>query len=260
MASSKNKRRKTQTNYQMKKKQKNHISQKGNPFHSKFNYNIVILSLIIVLLLYNTFIINKNIKKINENVINLKQETGKLENITPHYVFLGDSITEQYDLSRYYEGYSVVNSGISGDTTEEILNNMEKRVYQYNPSTVFLMIGTNDVNENKSTEYIFNNIKQIVEEIQTNLPKAKIIVESITPTQEKWGQNDKNEKRREINQLLHDEYKNSNVTYIDLYTILEDKNSHQLADVYTKDGLHLTDEAYEKISTKLKKYMITKNR
>ena len=66
-----------------------------------------------------------------------------------NYLFLGDSITEQYDLKEYYEGYPVVNSGVSGDFTSSIVENMKKRVYDYNPSKVFLLIGINDLRNGK---------------------------------------------------------------------------------------------------------------
>lgn len=220
--------------------------------------NFVILSLIIMLLLYNTFIVTKNVENVSNSIMNLKEQQNIMETFTPYYVFLGDSITEQFELSKYFEGYSVINSGVSGDTTEVILNSMEERVYQYNPSTVFIMIGTNDINQNKSTEYIFNNIKKIVRKIQINLPNSKIIVESIIPSQEEWGDYDDNTKREEINKLLYDEYKDSNVTYVNLYSLLEDENNKKLNEKYSKDGLHINDSAYEIISKELKKYMTMK--
>ena len=62
-----------------------------------------------------------------------------------NFLFLGDSITDFYPLEEYYDNLPVVNSGISGNKTTDILNDMETRVYQYNPTKVFLLIGTNDL-------------------------------------------------------------------------------------------------------------------
>ena len=42
----------------------------------------------------------------------------------------------------------VVNSGVSGDKTNDILDNMEERIYRYNPSKVVILVGTNDYNSN----------------------------------------------------------------------------------------------------------------
>lgn len=257
---SKKKKNHNKSNFQLAERKNQNIRESKSKISIIIICNFVILMLLIILFIYNIFIINKNMKRINENVQKLNEQQMQLETIAPHYVFLGDSITEQYELTKYFNGYSVINSGISGDTTEVILKNMEERVYQYNPSTVFIMIGTNDINQNKSTEYVFNNIKKIVQEIQINLPNAKIIVESIIPSQEDWGDYDDNAKRREINKLLYNEYKDSSVTYVDLYSLLEDENSQKLSEEYSKDGLHINDSAYEIISKELKKYMTMKNR
>ena len=70
------------------------------------------------------------------------KETGVLQN---NIVFLGDSITQGYNLSNYFNNYPVINSGISGNTTRDVLNDMYGRVYQYNPSKVVILIGTNDI-------------------------------------------------------------------------------------------------------------------
>ena len=255
-SSSKNKNRNNQKS--MKKNKKNNMEtyiRKATFLHCVI-FIFLSLLLIIVLVSYNIYNTSKNIEKMNLNILNLEQESVTLEKISPHYVFLGDSITEQYELSKYFKGYSVVNSGISGDMTDDILKNMEKRVYQYNPSTVFLMIGTN---ENRTADYVFSNIQKIVQEIQINLPNAKIIIESIIPSQENWGDNDKNETRRKINNLLYNEYKDSDIIYIDLYSKLSEEKDQKLSDNYTMDGLHLNDLGYEIVTKELKKYMNVKN-
>ena len=38
-----------------------------------------------------------------------------------NYVFLGDSITAGYDLDKFYKDYPVVNSGVGGYTTKDML-------------------------------------------------------------------------------------------------------------------------------------------
>lgn len=254
-SSKKNIKKKKKKNYQTTIVANKRRKKVGTLFSNINFFIIIILLLLLVIVICNTYIVNKNIQKISEEVKRIEEGQTRLENITPHYVFLGDSITERYELSKYFKGYSVVNSGLAGDTTKGILDNMEERVYRYNPSTVFIMIGTNDVNENKSAEYIFNNIKEIVEEIQINLPNANIVVESIIPSQEKWSNSDKNKIRKEVNKLLYNEYKNTDVIYLDLYSILEDKSNQKLDSDYTLDGLHLNDSAYELISIEIKKHM-----
>ena len=180
-----------------------------------------------------------------------------------NYLFLGDSITEQYDLKEYYEDYPVVNSGVSGDYTSSIVKDMKKRVYDYNPSKVFLLIGINDLRNGKDISEIVSNTKEIIELIKENRPYSEIYLESIYPINK--TDDDKisdsvrdiefdNEKIIEVNDLLKDLAKDEKITYVDLYNKLIDDDGN-LNISYTKDGLHISSEGYECITKELMKYI-----
>ena len=180
-----------------------------------------------------------------------------------NYLFLGDSITEQYDLKEYYEDYPVVNSGVSGDFTSSIVEDMKKRVYDYNPSKVFLLIGINDLRKGKDVSEIVSNTKEIIELIKENRPYSEIYLESIYPINktddDKVSDSVKdikfdNEKIIEVNDLLKDLAKDEKITYVDLYNRLIDDDGN-LNISYTKDGLHISSEGYECITKELMKYI-----
>ena len=180
-----------------------------------------------------------------------------------NYLFLGDSITEQYDLKEYYEDYPVVNSGVSGDYTSSIVKDMKKRVYDYNPSKVFLLIGINDLRKGNDVSKIVSNTKEIIELIKENRPYSEIYLESIYPINktddDKISDSVKNikfdnEKIIEVNDLLKDLAKDEKITYVDLYNKLIDDDGN-LNISYTKDGLHISSEGYECITKELMKYI-----
>lgn len=223
--------------------------------------------LITVIFALSLLSINKSetINKLNSDKNNLNKEVTNLKQINKNYtnyLFLGDSITNYYDLDKYYEGYKVVNSGVCGDQTDDILDDLEKRAYVYNPSTIFLLIGTNDLDHDKSNEEIIKKIESIVKDLNKNLPNAKIYLESIYPinnTNDKQinkplvGKRD-NERVVEINDKLEKYCNNKNCTYIDIYSLLKDKDGNLKLE-YAADGLHVSDEGYEVITKELKKYM-----
>ena len=62
----------------------------------------------------------------------------------PDILFIGDSITNWWDLNLYFGdmGY-VVNRGIGGDVTEHILKRSDADVFQLEPKTVVYMAGIN---------------------------------------------------------------------------------------------------------------------
>lgn len=215
------------------------------------------LFLFLLSILGNFFLIGHYIT-FDHNKVRVETKTRKVVTVSPNYLFLGDSITEMYDLEKYFPDDPVVNSGVGGNTTDDILEDMQQRVYQYNPSKVFLLIGTNDLQDGKTPDEIFENIKRIVEGIQENRPEAKIYLESIYPVNrnfENSGAQDRhNEDIKEINKKIEEYCMEEDLTYIDLYSVLEDENGDLRAE-YTNEGLHLSEEGYDIVTETLKKYL-----
>ncbi len=57
---------------------------------------------------------------------------SKLESIKEqdeNIVFFGDSITEGYNVKEFYDEFRVVNSGISGNITEDLINRIDRDLY-----------------------------------------------------------------------------------------------------------------------------------
>ena len=64
----------------------------------------------------------------------------------------------------------------------------------------------------------------------------------------------KNDDIKEINEKLEDYCEDNDITYIDMYDLLKDKDDN-FNSKYTKDGLHPNDDGYEVITKELKKYL-----
>ena len=205
---------------------------------------------------------DSSINKLNDNLEseknNYKEEIESLKDNYTNYLFLGDSITEYYDLNKYFLDMPVVNSGVAGDTTEDILNDMKNRVYDYNPSKIFLLIGTNDLRDEKSVDEVVDNIKKNIEGIKENRKEAEIYLESIYPVNEEIdkklvGPRD-NGDINEINEKLEEYAKEEGITFINTHELLVDEGC-LLNEDYMVDSLHLNDEGYEFVSNTLIKYL-----
>ena len=180
-----------------------------------------------------------------------------------NYVFVGDSITDFYDLDKYYPDMHTVNSGINGNRISAILNDMNGRIYQYNPSKVFLLIGVNDILDERDASEIANDIKEIIDGIQDNRPYAEIYVESLYPINDTDDEKidlemvnvlRNNEKIKNINKEIKKVCKEKKVTYIDMYSKLVDDNDKLNID-YTTEGLHLNNEGYKVVTEEIMKYI-----
>ena len=263
--SKKNKKKKYSTRIEKNKNmyyKNNSSSVKKNNSNKKY---LVILAISIILNSALLLMINNRNNSIDD--LKNKREEEKqtyekeLETIKDgytNYLFLGDSITEYYDLDKYFPNMPVVNSGVAGDTTEDILDDMKERVYDYNPSKVFILIGTNDLRDDKSVEEVVENIKKIIGGIKQNKKIAEIYLESIYPVNEDIKKSvvglRENDDINEINNQIEEYAKNENITFLNTHELLIDDDG-LLNEDYTDDGLHLNDKGYEVVTEEIMEYL-----
>ena len=230
----------------------------------KYYFVLTILLMINVYFLYDI----SNSKKESAKLV--KEETPEKvicdweTNIkkNDNFVFLGDSIIDWYPISEMYDkSIPIVNSGIAGYETHDILERMDEMVYRYNPTKVFLLIGTNDLKykDNKDDEEeVAKNIEEIIVQIKENRPKAKIYVQSIYPVNREMknsaSEERYNEEIKEVNEKVESYCNDNDVTYINMYDLLSD-NDGNFNEAYTNDGLHPNTLGYVVITKKLMEYM-----
>lgn len=176
--------------------------------------------------------------------------------INDQILFIGDSITECYDFKKHFPSLNIINEGISGNTTVDILNRLDEIFKSYNPSKIFLLIGTNDLELIPLTSLeIVKNIKKIIALLKENFKEAIIHVQSIYPVNyEIRPFSVGKRKNKDIININKEIKKIKDITFIDLYDDFLDDNN-KLNHKYTYDGLHMSELGYKLISEKLNKYL-----
>ena len=207
---------------------------------------------IIVIMIFPCVILASKQSEVQEKT----QIISKNENI----VFLGDSIFDWFPVDKIFSDFPIVNSGIAGNTTNDLLKDLENRVYRYNPTKVFVQIGTNDIEWDDSdelNEQVFNNIVEITKQIQKNRKRSKIYIISIYPVNNNLpGAHDRhNSEIKAINSMLRKYCAETNgVEYIDAFNQLTGEDGMLDTD-YTDDGLHPNGLGYAKLTEILMKYI-----
>lgn len=177
-------------------------------------------------------------------------------------LFVGDSITQEFLVTDYFQDKLVYNRGIGGDTTVGLLKRMKESIYDLKPKKMFLLIGTNDLAVNLSTpEVIVKNISKIVDLTLEHSPNTEIYVESVYPTLTKGYDSITEEALKEranyVIDILNDRLvklcKEKGITYVDVNTYLKNSD-YILKPEYTRDGLHLNTNGYEVVIEQLKPY------
>ncbi len=168
-------------------------------------------------------------------------------------VLLGDSITDFfnwyelfYDFSKD-SGQAVYNRGISGDTTDRLLERLYENVLNINPKNIVLLIGTNDIGRGLPLSMSVENVSKIVEMAKKNCPDVNFILQAVYPINR--GMRDKFEKRsNEKIKLMNKEFIKLSEKYgcvwLDITDKLKDETGN-LKKEYTYDGLHLNVSAYK---------------
>lgn len=155
--------------------------------------------------------------------------------------FLGDSLTDGYDVKMYYSQYTVVNRGIGGDTTFDLENRIEVSAYDLKPKVAVMLIGANNF------KTMFDNYENLVAGLKTNLPDTEIVLLSLTAMSKEWGKN--NETACFNNIKIRAVAERYDCTFVDLYTPLFNYDTNGIYDEYTTDGGHLTPRGYEVITS-----------
>lgn len=167
------------------------------------------------------------------------------EHITSNdIVFLGDSLTESFDLNKYFGKSNLRNRGMSGNMTEHVLYRLEE-ILNAKPAFLFLMIGINDIYQGVKPDIVIRNISKILTEIQEYSPQTIIFCQSILPVNETrlLSFDNINSKVYEVNNSLRDFCAENNISFIDMHPdFLNHKG--QMDEKYTYDGVHLTVQGY----------------
>jgi lysophospholipase L1-like esterase len=165
----------------------------------------------------------------------------------PRVVFMGDSITENWGLADptlFADG--VLNRGISGQTSEQMLVRFRSDVVALRPKIVLILAGTNDIAGNTgptSAQNFKNNIMSMAEIARAN--GIEVVLCSIPPTAAfNWRpQIDPKPWINRLNAWLRSYATQSHSRFIDYYPLLADPAGAFRADL-SNDGVHPNRSGY----------------
>lgn len=173
---------------------------------------------------------------------------AKLPPATAHrVVFMGDSITQGWiDADEGLFTDDVIDRGVSGQTTSQMLLRFRQDVIDLSPAVVHILAGTNDIAGNTgptSVAAIEGNIQSMVELARAH--HIRVILASITPAaQYPWRPSVRPVGTiRDINDWLKDYAKQHGLTYVDYFSALDDGHRGFTAKL-TIDGVHPNEAGY----------------
>lgn len=187
----------------------------------------------------------RRVKEYYEMKLSLySEENEKYNDFEVDVAFIGDSLTDGYDVVNYYPEYLVSNRGIGGETTHGLLARLDVSVYQLKPKVIVMLIGANNFNT------MFEDYEKLIIGIKQNLPKTELIICSLTSMGKEWG---KNNHLAAFNNVKIKAYAEKHgCHYVDLYTPLLNMETNEIYEHYTTDGGHLTPDGYAVLTSNIK--------
>lgn len=185
-------------------------------------------------------------------------------------LFLGDSITEMWDVHLWFEamGY-IVNRGIGGDITEHILRRSEADAFQLSPKKLVYLAGVNDLlgtcpdlwwrREGSDPSEVLSKAEQNIVAMMKRCAEAGIdgYFCSVLPTDFCVPYNGFGLEKMIL--TLNEKIKNAcdslGMTYVDYYSALCDETGMHIRDGLTYDGVHPTAAGYAIMAEVLKQQL-----
>lgn len=173
----------------------------------------------------------------------------------PHIIFIGDSITESWiaaDPDFFASG--MVNRGIRGQTSQQILARFYQDVVALNPRYVHILAGTNDVAGNlgpSRSQDVVNNIAAMIDIAKAN--RIRVILGAILPAADfGWRPGlQPAAKIAALNVELRKLARQRDVRFVDYYKAMAALDGGMLPGV-SSDGVHPNRRGYEIMESSLR--------
>ncbi len=173
------------------------------------------------------------------------------ENLT---LFAGSStFTNWKHIQESFPGKNVLNNGFGGSHFSDLIFYVDEAVIRYNPSTVIIYEGDNDIARGKSPEKVIEDARKLITTIHNALPDAKLVLVAPKPSIARFSLKDKYITCGDMFKSLAKEYKY--VKYVSMWKNMLGKDGKPKEEYYLKDKLHFTMAGYKVWANKLKKYV-----
>jgi hypothetical protein len=180
-------------------------------------------------------------------------EAKDAEKLPPNggIVFVGSSSIVNWNLEDDFGDLPIIKRGFGGSELADSVYFAPRIVTKYEPKTVVLYAGDNDLQNGKKPAQVAADFDAFVKAVHDKLPETKVIVIAVKPSVARW----KNIANiRETNRLLAEACAKDEkrLTFLDIAPLMLGDNGEPNPALFLKDGLHVNNVAYKQWSEKLR--------
>ncbi|HET7101083.1 MAG TPA: SGNH/GDSL hydrolase family protein [Terriglobia bacterium] len=163
-------------------------------------------------------------------------------------VFMGDSITQGWNLQQSFPGKPYINRGISGQTSSQMLLRFRQDVINLKPKVVLILAGTNDLAGNTGPVTLDQTEGNILSMAQLATASGiRVVLCSVLPSVNfQWHPGLKNPAPRiaALNKRIKALTDKNGYVYVDYYSAMKDAQGG-LPRKLSRDGVHPLPAGYQ---------------
>ncbi len=172
-------------------------------------------------------------------------------------VFVGDSLVSSADWSQYLPAHNIVNRGLYGDDTSDLLSVLP-RVLALQPAELIVLIGINDLNKQLEWQQSKATLSRIFDRIDAHTAPISVVLVELLPINDSWHREIRADAVVRFNQFLQQQANERQYTFAPVAAALGDGHDG-LKPEYTVDGIHLSSRGYEALSRALEPFLFVGN-
>lgn len=178
-----------------------------------------------------------------EAIRNFEEADQESPPATGGVLFIGSSSIRLWDVAAAFPNVPVVNRGFGGSEVADALHFVDRIVIPYQPRTIVLYAGDNDINREKTPCRVHEDFQQFVSAVHAALPETRVLFIAIKPSLSRWGLI---HRIRAANALIRaDCEEDPLLTYVDVEGPMLGDDGRPRAELFKEDGLHLNDAGYD---------------
>jgi lysophospholipase L1-like esterase len=168
---------------------------------------------------------------------------------SPRVVFIGDSITDYWNLKKSFPNSDYINRGISGQTTPQMLLRFFPDVISLRPDLVVILGGTNDIARDPGphvpVQMMKDSIRAMVELAYQH--RIRVVLCSIPPVSDYSGVSRTSERPAaaidDWNKWLRQYATEAHAAFADYFSVTTD-HKRLLRAEFSRDGVHPNERGY----------------
>jgi GDSL-like Lipase/Acylhydrolase family len=168
-------------------------------------------------------------------------------------VFAGSSTIKRWDVNKALPEMKPTNSGFGGSEIRDVTMFAERIILKHEPRAIVFYAGNNDINSGRTADQVIEDFRVFTETVHKQLPKTRIYFISTNPSLARWKQFEtQTQANAKVKALCA---KDERLTYIDVAPKLLGDDGKPKAELFVKDGLHLSAEGYAILNDAVRKAM-----